>query len=95
MVTYDASPDDPARRTHWEQREVEQGKSLATRGQRDRAKRQKGVCTTCGDSLHNGEERHSHHVRPRSKGGKDSLSNLILVHMYCHQQIHKSKTVTA
>ncbi|MGQ4809829.1 hypothetical protein NKDENANG_03265 [Candidatus Entotheonellaceae bacterium PAL068K] len=55
------------------------------------AARQKDKCPICSDSLHNGEEIHSHHVVPKSNGGKDTLSNLILVHLYCHQQIHKGK----
>ncbi|MGQ4807295.1 hypothetical protein NKDENANG_00643 [Candidatus Entotheonellaceae bacterium PAL068K] len=56
MVKYDASPDNPERRTYWEERERRKGKDLATRWQRDMATRQKGTCTVCGDSLHNGEE---------------------------------------
>ncbi|MGQ4808563.1 hypothetical protein NKDENANG_01949 [Candidatus Entotheonellaceae bacterium PAL068K] len=95
MVKYDASPDNPALRTYWDEREKRKGKDLATKGQREMAKRQKDVCTICGDSLHNGEELHSHHVIPKSKSGKDTLSNLELVHLYCHQQIHKGKTGAA
>ncbi|MGQ4810665.1 hypothetical protein NKDENANG_04169 [Candidatus Entotheonellaceae bacterium PAL068K] len=62
MVTYDASPDDPARRTYWEQREAEKGKSPCNQTATVQvAKRQKGLCVICNDSLHNGEELH---VRP-------------------------------
>ena len=46
-----------------------------------------------GDSLHNGEELHVHHVIPKSQGGEDTVSNLTLVHLYCHQQIHQSRKV--
>ncbi|MGQ4810342.1 hypothetical protein NKDENANG_03799 [Candidatus Entotheonellaceae bacterium PAL068K] len=95
MVKYDASPDNPALHTYWDERERRKGKDLATKWQREMAARQKDKCPICSDSLHNGEELHSHHVIPKSKGGKDTLSNLELVHLYCHQQIHKGKTVAA
>lgn len=29
-----------------------------------------------------------HHLLARSKGGKDTYSNLALVHLLCHQHIH-------
>ncbi|MGQ4810602.1 hypothetical protein NKDENANG_04084 [Candidatus Entotheonellaceae bacterium PAL068K] len=85
MVKYDASPDNPALRTYWDERERRKGKDLATKWQREMVARQKDKCPICGGSLHNGEELHSHHVIPKSKGGKDTLSNIELVHIYCHQ----------
>jgi 5-methylcytosine-specific restriction endonuclease McrA len=61
--------------------------------------KQKGICTLCHHSLLNetGEffydgTTHIHHIIERSKGGyKFSLSNLTLVHKYCHYDHHRSK----
>ena len=36
----------------------------------------------------NDEELHIHHVKRRVDGGTDDPSNLKLVHLYCHQQVH-------
>jgi hypothetical protein len=29
-----------------------------------------------------------HHLTPQAEGGSDDLTNLVLVHTFCHQQIH-------
>ena len=94
VVRHDASPDDPDLRSYWEQREAKKAELLPTWRQRMLAKRQNGQCSVCRDSLHNGEELHVHHVTPRSRGGEDAISNLALVHLYCHQQMHKGRKVT-
>ena len=91
MVRYDASPDDPDLRSYWKQRETRQAELLPTWRQRELAKRQNGQCPICSDSLHNDEELHVHHIVPKSQGGEDAISNLSLVHLYCHQQAHKCK----
>ena len=91
LVRFDASPDDPDLRSYWARREAKKAELLPTRRQRELAKRQDGRCPTCHDSLHNGEELHVHHVIPRSEGGENAISNLGLVHFYCHQQIHKGR----
>ena len=51
-------------------------------------KNQKGICLICQDTLFNEEELHVHHKKPRAKGGKSTYDNLILVHFFCHQQLH-------
>ena len=93
VVRHDASPDNPALRSYWEHRETRKAELLATWRQRKLAKQQNGRCPICYDSLHNGEELHVHHVIPKSQGGEDTVSNLTLVHLYCHQQIHQSRKV--
>jgi len=93
MVHHDASPDDPDLRSYWEQQEARKAELLPTWRQRELAKRQKGHCPICRDSLHNDEELHVHHVIPKSQGGEDAISNLALVHLYCHQQAHKGRRV--
>jgi RNA-directed DNA polymerase len=83
------SPDDPNLKRYWEKRNATQVKNLVPREQRI-AKKQNCQCGVCGESLFNGEELHTHHVIPRGKGGGDEHSNLELVHLYCHQQIHSA-----
>ena len=95
IVRYDASPDDPALRSYWKQREARKAELLPTWRQRELAKRQNRQCPICRDSLHNDEELHVHHVIPKSQGGEDAISNLALVHLYCHQQAHKGRKVMA
>jgi RNA-directed DNA polymerase len=59
-----------------------------TRSKQKLARRQKGRCPECGQSLFNDEEIQVHHLLARSQGGKDSYRNLALVHLLCHQHIH-------
>lgn len=51
-------------------------------------KKQKGKCAHCGLSFQADDVIEKHHLEQRSKGGKDSDNNLILVHLHCHDQIH-------
>lgn len=53
-------------------------------------------CQKCGKSfLHNKLALHAHHVIPLSKGGRNTLSNLIAVCEVCHSKIHKREIVTS
>ena len=45
-----------------------------------------GYCEKCGGSL--SEAYNLHHRKLKSRGGKDSAANLIVVHNFCHIQ-HK------
>jgi len=92
LVKGTASPDDPTLREYWTNRTLNKNKELKSK-HRLLADKQKGVCPLCTDSLHNGEEIQEHHVLPRSRGGKDCKSNVILVHLFCQQQIHSGKIV--
>jgi RNA-directed DNA polymerase len=83
------SPDNPRLKTYWQTRSTRKVTDLMPSMQKI-AKNQKCICPKCGESLFNGEEIHTHHVIPKSKGGKDTYSNLKLVHLYCHQQIHST-----
>ena len=91
MVRFDASPDDLDLRSYWERREARKAELLPTWRQRELAKRQGGQCPICHDSLHNSEELHVHHVVPKSQGGQNAITNLALVHLYGHQQMHKGR----
>jgi RNA-directed DNA polymerase len=87
LVKGRSSPDDPHLKDYWEKRQAAQRKDL-TFSKQKLAKRQKGRCRECGESLFNDEELQVHHRLARSKGGKDCYNNLVLVHLLCHQQIH-------
>jgi RNA-directed DNA polymerase len=90
LVKDNASPDDPSLRGYWRERRKAKAKDLPP-SQQKIAKNQNAICPACKESLFNGEELHVHHLVPKSQGGKDAYSNLILVHLYCHQQIHRGK----
>jgi len=87
LVRGTASPDDPAWRDYWAKRMAAKTKDLPPRKQR-LARAQNHLCPLCGESIHNGEEIHEHHITPRTSGGGDGYDNLILVHLYCHQKVH-------
>jgi RNA-directed DNA polymerase len=87
LVKGTASPDDPSLSDYWKQRQVKSAKDLTISKQKI-AKRQEGRCLECFESLFNDEEIQIHHRIPRSLGGNNSYSNLVLVHLLCHQQIH-------
>src|SRR5262249_44838078 len=80
-----ASPDDPALTAYWAQREARKATNLSPTVQ-SLAHRQWRVCYWCGASLFNGEEIHKHHLIPLAEGGKNDHTNIVLVHLYCHQQ---------
>ena len=90
-VKYDASPDDGSLKEYWEGRDRKKLELLHTHRLRELARQQNGKCPICRSRLNNEEELHVHHIIPRSQGGKDRLTNLALVHLYCHQQVHGRK----
>ena len=90
LVKGTASPDDPALRRYWEQRERRQVQLLPPRLHK-LAEGQQGRCLVCGASLFNEEALHIHHRTPRSQGGESGHTNLALVHLYCHQQLHSGQ----
>lgn len=87
IVQGTASVDDPQLQQYWQNRQKRLLKNLPSFRQQI-AQRQNGCCPVCGESLFNGEELHLHHRRPKSQGGKDTLANLQLLHLFCHQQVH-------
>lgn len=52
-----------------------------------------GKCAITGNVLEY-DEIHCHHIIPKSKGGTDKYSNLIIVHCDVHKLIHASKSET-
>ncbi len=90
MVKGSNSPDDPRLKSYWIKRAESKIKDLSPSRQKI-ARKQYGVCPLCRETLFNDEELHVHHKLPKSLGGKDTYSNLMLLHLYCHQQIHSKE----
>lgn len=94
MVKGASSPDDPALTLYWQQRNARKAADLPHMYQ-PFAHRQHNLCYHCGDSLFNGEEIHRHHLIPLEDGGEDHFSNLVFVHLFCHQQLHAQGSESA
>jgi RNA-directed DNA polymerase len=98
LVKGRSSPDDPTLRDYWAKRTAKKSEQLSTPTRRILATRQKGKCPLCGEPLANGEVTglflysgeavHTHHKQPKSEGGSDKVTNLELLHLYCHQAAH-------
>jgi RNA-directed DNA polymerase len=91
MVKGASSPDDPALKRYWQQRNARKAADLPPKYQ-PLAHRHYNLCYHCGDSLFNGEEIHRHHLIPLEDGGEDHFSNIVFVHLFCHQQIHARRS---
>ena len=94
IVSKRASPDDPSLKEYWEKRNNKSQKSEATKWntkQERIAYKQEYKCPICKQSLFNNEELHLHHIVPRCEGGKDTLNNLVWVHLFCHHKVHYQK----
>jgi RNA-directed DNA polymerase len=87
LVKGTASPDDPQLRDYWQRRMQTKTRSLPL-SERRIAQQQNCVCPRCKETLFNGEELHVHHRIPRSQGGTNHYDNLVLLHLFCHQQGH-------
>ena len=51
-------------------------------------KKQKGKCGKCGLNFHPEDLTEKHHIKEKSKGGNNSDSNLVLLHLHCHDKVH-------
>jgi len=54
---------------------------------------QGGLCALCGTELTEETGWHDHHLEYRMHGGSDALSNRVLLHPHCHQQVHNLNVV--
>jgi len=52
-------------------------------------KRQDGICPVCKCRFTNTDLPEAHHIHPRHLGGEDKYTNLVLVHLHCHDKIHR------
>ena len=85
-----ASPDDARLAAYWAHRRKVHASSLASQARRI-ARRQGYACAHCREDLFNGEELQLDHIVPRAEGENNRGENLRLVHLYCHQQIHRTR----
>ncbi|MGB3612753.1 MAG: HNH endonuclease signature motif containing protein [Elainellaceae cyanobacterium] len=72
---------------YWQRRQANKASQLTPSRQRI-AQQQKGCCPICGEPLANDEPLDVHHRLPKTKGGLDTYSNLEMLHLFCHQQVH-------
>lgn len=89
-INSEANPFDPTWEIYFEER--------ASLFMRDNLKRQKKLlsiwnaqqkkCPVCQQGFSKEEGWHVHHILPKTKGGTDKASNLVMVHPNCHRQIH-------
>jgi len=89
LVRGTASPDDPYLRAYWQRRAAAKAAEHSVKTQQV-AQRQGHVCPVCNETLFNDEELHLHHSQARQQGGADTEDNLLLLHLYCHQQLHST-----
>ncbi|HKB37729.1 MAG TPA: HNH endonuclease signature motif containing protein, partial [Gemmataceae bacterium] len=89
LVRGTASPDDPRLREYWWARRKVNIRHLSP-GDVRLAEAQDWACPMCGMHLMNGEELQRHHIQPKAEGGSDAPRNRELVHLYCHQQRHRT-----
>jgi RNA-directed DNA polymerase len=80
------SPDNPALRDYWERKNAAKTKESLPAKKARQARIQNHRCPVCGESIHNGEEIHAHHIY-----GRNNSDKVILLHRYCHQQVTASK----
>jgi len=90
LVKGRASPDNPMLQAYWWARNKGTTADL-TRREIKIAKGQNNMCPVCGESLFNGEERETHHRAMRDQRGPENQDDCLLVHLYCHVQIHSEK----
>lgn len=57
---------------------------------------QQGLCPNCNEKITKETGWNIHHIQRKTDGGKDNVSNLMLLHPNCHRQIHnREMKVTA
>ena len=84
----EANPYDPQWESYFEERTTRQMQTQL-QGQRKLLnlwKKQEGICPICHQLLEDRWEIH-HKIR-RVDGGKETIENLVLLHVNCHRQIH-------
>lgn len=82
-----------AEKNYWEKREKRLANISLFHRHKTAYNKQKGLCAYCGyvitsENIRNGHIE-LHHITPKGKGGKDSQSNLQLLHQECHRHLHR------
>jgi len=91
-IKADANPFDPEWETYFEERILrEMMNNLKGRGKLQKLwKGQKGICPNCKQIISTETGWHVHHILPKFEGGKENITNLVLLHPNCHRQIHNN-----
>ena len=90
---------DPKTQEYWKKREFTNAfDQIPSIKARKLYEKQKGICSYCKRPLITEQKvcveqeidntLHAHHILPTSMGGTDSHSNLRLIHIECHKEIH-------
>ncbi len=93
----EANPFDPAQEAYFESRLGRKMKDKLT-GRIQWLRlwwRQDKECPNCHEKITEEIGWHVHHILPKSEGGKDNNSNLVLLHPNCHRQIHSQRLEAA
>lgn len=53
---------------------------------------QNGICPECGQKIYLGDD--AHHIELYSKGGKNEIANIVILHKTCHIKLHQNDTPT-
>jgi RNA-directed DNA polymerase len=95
IVKNNMVPDDPSKEAcdYWDRRNALKAASHWDNyeSRLKVSKKQFHICPICYESLYNGEDLHLHHKLSKKAGGTDSYTNLALLHMFCHLQVHSQK----
>jgi len=73
---------------YWAER-LSKGYGNITPSKAKMLKRQDGICPVCKCRFGNEDLPEAHHIHPRHLGGEDKYTNLVLVHLHCHDKIHR------
>ena len=87
-IKKEANPYDPAWELYFERRNDAQMKSQDRGRVNSLYKRQRGECGICKQNITQETGWNVHHVQEKIKGGSELLNNLMLLHPYCHRQLH-------
>ena len=92
-IKADANPYDPSWEPYFEERlTLRMGNELLGNQKAWKLwQTQEGHCPECGELIRPETGWHVHHVVYRVHGGKDTLSNLLLLHPNCHRKLHHGK----
>lgn len=91
----EANPFDPEFETYFEKRLGTKMLNDITlnRKLRNLWKEQDGKCLICRNLITKENGWNIHHIVPKVKGGTNNMSNLVLLHPYCHIQLHNQDLI--
>ena len=90
-IKSNANPFDPAQENYFEKRLGERMNSGSVPGRVKWLRlwwRQDKRCPSCHGKITEETGWNIHHVIPKCEGGRDNISNLVMLHPNCHRQLH-------